>query len=86
MVLGMSVVIVFLVVLVLCMRLMAAIVQRFTPITATELGTVGSAAGATGGPQGGTDELHKRVAAVVAAVALHHRRRHPSTASKGEQR
>ena len=87
MVLGMSVVIVFLIVLVLFIGLAAAVVRRFTPFAAAQPGALGSAAGATDTPQGETDgSCNYLVAAVLAAVAIHHRLRHASTVSGGEHR
>ena len=86
MVLGMSVVIVFLIVLVLFIGLTAAVVRRLAPVTA-EQSAAGSTAPKAGGHTSGAGDAHNhRIAAVLSAVATHHRRRDTSTTSQGEHR
>ncbi len=86
MVLGMSVVIVFLIVLVLFMGLAAAMVRRFAP-QAAESDAADAAVRTAGGHNDAAGETRThRIAAVLAAVAMHHRRRRTSTTSQGEHR
>ncbi|MEX2445066.1 MAG: OadG family protein [Alkalispirochaeta sp.] len=77
MVLGMSVVFVFLIILVALMTLMSMIARRFESPAAEIAGDAPSPS-----VSGAASDSHKnpQIAAVLAAVAQHHRRRHGDAA------
>jgi oxaloacetate decarboxylase gamma subunit len=77
MLLGMSVVFVFLVILVALMTVMSAITRRFEPPEMASTATSPSPIAHTG--SSGTQDS-PQIAAVLAAVAQHHRRRGGDTA------
>lgn len=79
MLLGMSVVFVFLIILVALMTVMSAITRRFDSPEAAGAGDIASPA-----PQPGssTTQNSPQIAAILAAVAQHHRRRGRDTAQE----
>ncbi len=72
MIIGMSVVFMFLVVLVVFMTLTAAIVKYFPGQAATETAAVGSGVGKSAAAP---DASRSKLQAALAAVSVHHRRR-----------
>jgi sodium pump decarboxylase gamma subunit len=77
MLIGMSVVFLFLTLLVMLMSLTGAIVRRLQPVTASTPTT----AGMTGSPAPGTDVP---IGVVLAAVGAHHRKRTTPNTTTGD--